>query len=104
MMWTLSLALLALALGGILNSFGFLKVLLAEILCRVKGAISLVTSTILACFFGNMAMGDAYMSIILGGQLFADAYDRLNINRSVMSRSLEAVSYTHLTLPTILRV
>jgi NhaC family Na+:H+ antiporter len=34
-------------------------------------------------------MGDAYMSIILGGQLFGDAYDKHNIDRSVMSRSLE---------------
>ena len=29
------------------------------------------------------------MSIILGGQLFGDAYDKQNIDRSVLSRSLE---------------
>ena len=34
-------------------------------------------------------MGEAYMSIILGGQLFGDAYDEKDIDRSVMSRSLE---------------
>ncbi|WP_261843957.1 Na+/H+ antiporter NhaC [Aliamphritea ceti] len=89
MMWTLSLALMALALGGILSGFGFLRVLIAGILSRVKRAASLIATTILACFVGNMSMGEAYMSIILGGQLFGDAYDKHNIDRSVMSRSLE---------------
>ncbi|WP_438463103.1 Na+/H+ antiporter NhaC [Marinomonas sp. PE14-40] len=89
MMWTLSLALMALALGGILNQFGFLRVLISSILSRVKRAASLVTTTILACFLGNMSMGEAYMSIILGGQLFGDAYDKHNLDRSLMSRSLE---------------
>ena len=89
MMWTLSLALMALALGGILNKFGFLRVLISSILKRVKRAASLVTTTILACFLGNMSMGEAYMSIILGGQLFGDAYDEHKLDRSLMSRSLE---------------
>lgn len=89
MMWTLSLALMALALGGILNQFGFLRVLIASILIRVKRTASLITTTILACFLGNMSMGEAYMSIILGGQLFGDAYDEHELDRSVMSRSLE---------------
>lgn len=89
MMWTLSLALMALALGGILSGFGLLRVLIAGILSRVKRAASLITTTILACFVGNMSMGEAYMSIILGGQLFGDAYDKHNIDRAVMSRSLE---------------
>ncbi|WP_120632669.1 Na+/H+ antiporter NhaC [Ruegeria sp. EL01] len=89
MMWTLSLALMALALGGILHGFGFLQVLISSLLTRVKSAFGLVTSTILTCLAGNMTMGEAYMSIILGGQLFGPAYDEKGIDRSVMSRSLE---------------
>jgi NhaC family Na+:H+ antiporter len=89
MMWTLSLALMALALGGILSEFGFLRVLISGLLRKVKRAGSLEATTIISCFIGNMSMGEAYMSIILGGQLFKGAYDKLGINRSVMSRSLE---------------
>jgi NhaC family Na+:H+ antiporter len=89
MMWTLSLALMALALGGILTGFGFLRTLIAGILAKVKRGASLVATTIAACFLGNMTMGEAYMSIILGGQLFGDAYDKAQLDRSVMSRSLE---------------
>ncbi|WP_298773490.1 Na+/H+ antiporter NhaC [uncultured Shewanella sp.] len=89
MMWTLSLALMALALGGILNHFGFLHVLIKGILAQVKRAGTLVATTILACFIGNIAMGEAYMSIILGGNLFGEAFDEQSLDRSVMSRSLE---------------
>ncbi|WP_420548115.1 Na+/H+ antiporter NhaC [Curvivirga sp.] len=89
MMWTLSLALMALALGGILSGFGFLRVLITGVLLRAKRAASIVSSTIIACFVGNMTMGEAYMSIILGGQLFQDAYEEHEIDRSVLSRSLE---------------
>lgn len=89
MMWTLSLALIALALGGILSGFGFLKVLIFGLISRVKRTGTLVATTILACIVGNLTMAEAYMSIILGGRLFADAYDKLGVNRLVLSRSLE---------------
>ncbi|WP_257263239.1 Na+/H+ antiporter NhaC [Endozoicomonas sp. ONNA2] len=89
MMETLSLSLMALALGGILDSFGFLRVLITSVVRRIKRRASLVTTTIIAVFFGNLTMGEAYMSIILGGQLFGDSYDARQIDRSVMSRSLE---------------
>ncbi|UYM17726.1 Na+/H+ antiporter NhaC [Endozoicomonas euniceicola] len=89
MMWTLSLSLMALALGGVLDRFGFLRVLIVGILSRVKRAATLVATTIITSLFGNMGMGEAYMTIILGGQLFGDAYDEKGLDRCVMSRSLE---------------
>ncbi|WP_028864201.1 Na+/H+ antiporter NhaC [Psychromonas aquimarina] len=89
MMWTLSLALLALALGGILDKFGFLQVLIYNLLRSVKRQASLITMTISSCFIGNMTLGEAYMSIILNGQLYGEAYDQRGIDRSVLSRSLE---------------
>ncbi|PIE42942.1 MAG: Na+/H+ antiporter NhaC [Gammaproteobacteria bacterium] len=87
--WTLFLSLQALALGGILAEFGFLRVLIAGIVGGVKRRASLVAATIISCVVGNMSMGEAYMSIILGGQLYGHAYDDKDIDRSVLSRSLE---------------
>ncbi len=89
MMWTLSLSLMALALGGILKHCQFLTVLALALLSRIKRAASLVAATIICCFTGNIALGEAYMSIILGGQLFNDAYNKKGIKRQVLSRSLE---------------
>ncbi|MDP0588787.1 MAG: Na+/H+ antiporter NhaC [Candidatus Endonucleobacter bathymodioli] len=89
MMQTLSLSLLALALGGILESCQFIQVLITTVLRRIKRKSTLVATTITSCFIGNMAMGEAYMSIVLGGQLFGDCYDQNNVHRKVLSRSLE---------------
>ncbi|USE38542.1 Na+/H+ antiporter NhaC [Endozoicomonas sp. SCSIO W0465] len=89
MMWTLSLSLMALALGGILERCRFLRVLIHTVVTRIKRTSTLVTTTIIACFTGNMTMGEAYMSIILGGQLFSDAYDQKGVDSRVLSRSLE---------------
>lgn len=89
MMWTLSLALMALALGGILHGFGFLRVLLGAVLGHVRRASGLVPTTIVSCFIANMCMGEAYISIVLGGRMFAGLYDRLAVDRAVLSRSLE---------------
>ncbi|MCB5160475.1 Na+/H+ antiporter NhaC [Marinomonas algarum] len=89
MMWTFSLAVMALALGGILSHFGFLLVLISTILVNVKRASTLVATTIISCFIGNMTMGEAYMTIILGGQLYSKAYDDHGLDRKMLSRSLE---------------
>ncbi|MEM9940677.1 MAG: Na+/H+ antiporter NhaC [Planctomycetota bacterium] len=89
MMWTLSLALLALALGGILSEFGFLKTLISGMLKRIKTSAGLISTTILSGIVGNMSMGEAYMTIILGGQLYSKAFDERGLERSVLSRSLE---------------
>ncbi len=89
MMWTLSLALLALALGGILDRFGFLKVLIQVMLRSIKHQGSLIAMTITTSFVGNMSLGEAYMSIILNGQLYGEAYDERGLDRAVLSRSLE---------------
>lgn len=89
MMWTLSLSLMALALGGILERCRFLRVLIQAVVIRIKRTSTLVATTVIACFTGNMTMGEAYLSIILGGQLFSDAYDQKGVDRRVLSRSLE---------------
>ena len=61
-------------------------------------SMAYTTGPTLSCLGGNMTMGEAYISIILGGQLFAAAYDKKGIDRSVMSRSLEKGSTLTTTL------
>lgn len=70
MSWTLLLALMAIALGGILHGAGFLAALLKGIIERVKRTATLIAVTIASGFLGNVAMGEAYISIILNCQLF----------------------------------
>tara|TARA_B100001057_G_scaffold231863_1_gene232111 strand:+ start:510 stop:1889 length:1380 start_codon:yes stop_codon:yes gene_type:complete len=89
MMWTMSLALLALSLGGLLNSAGFVRVLMEGLLLRVKRAASLVALTISTGVISNMSMGEAYLSIIFGGQIFKKSYKDHNLEKHMLSRTLE---------------
>ena len=89
MMWTLSLALLALSLGGLLNSAGFVRVLMEGLLLRIKRAASLVALTISTGVISNMSMGEAYLSIIFGGQIFKKSYKDHNLEKHMLSRTLE---------------
>jgi len=89
MMWTMSLALLALSLGGILHRAGFVRVLMSRLLMHIKRTASLVATTIGAGVVANMSMGEAYLSIIFCGQIFKKSYENQNLENHMLSRCLE---------------
>jgi Na+:H+ antiporter, NhaC family len=89
MSWTLLLSVMALALGGVLFKTAMLEVLLAGLISRVKHTAGLIALTITSGFIGNVAMGEAYISIILNCQLFSDAYKKRGLPASILSRSVE---------------
>ena len=89
MAWTLLLSVMALALGGIMHHAGFLQVLLAHVIARIRRISTLIATTILSGLIGNIAMGEAYISIILNCQLFKGAYQERGVDRAVLSRSVE---------------
>jgi len=89
MSWTLILALMALALGGLLHGSGILEVLLRGIVARVKSSTALVATTMGSGLLGNMAMGEAYISIILNCQLFKARYKAQKLDSAMLSRSVE---------------
>lgn len=89
MSWTLILALMAIALGGILHGTGILAELLAGIIAKVQSVPALIATTIGTSFLGNLAMGEAYISIILNCQLFKSKYKEKLLDSAVLSRSVE---------------
>ena len=89
MMWTMSLALLALSLGGILDRAGFVRSLLSGLLRRIKRSATLIATTIGTGVVTNMSMGEGYLSIIFGGQIFKDSYEQDGLEKHMLSRSLE---------------
>ncbi len=89
MAWTLLLSIMALALGGILHHARFLRVLLTYIIEGIQRASFLIATTIFSGFFSNIAMGEAYISIILNCQLFKDSYHKRGLDKAVLSRTVE---------------
>ncbi len=89
MMWTLSLALIALALGGLLDRSGFVRVMLSGLLTRIRNTATLMTATIGSGIAANMSMGEAYLSIIFGGQIFKESFEEDGLRKTMLSRCLE---------------
>jgi NhaC family Na+:H+ antiporter len=66
-----------------------LRVLLAFIIQKIQRVSVLIATTIFSGFFSNVAMGEAYISIILNCQLFKDSYHNRGLDKAVLSRSVE---------------
>jgi|TARA_B110000914_G_C15515632_1_gene473370 NhaC family Na+:H+ antiporter len=89
MAWTLTLAILAIGMGALLSQLNLLKAFLAPITQRIKRPAQLLTASTTAAAASNAALSEPYAAIILNGQVFQDVYDRHDIDRAMLSRTLE---------------
>lgn len=89
MAWTLILAFLAIALGGILQGSGFILALLGGVIQRVKSNGGLVATTIGTGLFMVATLSEAYIAIILNSELYKKTFMDRGIDTAVLSRSVE---------------
>jgi len=89
MLWSMSLALLILTMGGILDSYQFISTLFASMISRLKHPISLVLATLSIATTSNVLMGEAYLTIILTSKLFKNAYQKIGLKNCVLSKAIE---------------
>ncbi|ASN04561.1 Na+/H+ antiporter NhaC [Virgibacillus necropolis] len=84
------LILFALGVGGLMEKIGILRVICVKMLAWANNAGKTTLTTLLSGFFGNFFGGAAYVSIITASKITEENYDRLNIDRRVLSRNTEA--------------
>jgi Na+:H+ antiporter, NhaC family len=89
MMRTFSLALFAMALGGLLDKVGILTAMLEGILVYIKSVVSLLFATMLTGIISSIATGQSYISIVLTSQLFKKKYEEMGLKRRMLSRTVE---------------
>lgn len=89
MMWTVSLIICALTLGGLLEKTGILETLATSLLKVLKGTFGLVLATILSCIGVNLTTGDQYLSIVLSGRMYKNEYRKRGLHPKNLSRALE---------------
>lgn len=89
MMRTFSLALFAMALGGMLDKVGYLRSMLEGILVHLKSIVSLLAATMLTGIVSSIATGQSYISIVLTSQLFKGKYEEMGLKRRMLSRTVE---------------
>ncbi|MBO0446478.1 Na+/H+ antiporter NhaC [Enterococcus ureilyticus] len=89
MMWSVSLILLTLSLGGLLMKMDVITVLMAPLAAKLKSTGSLVAATVFSGALANLMIGEQYLSIILPGRAFKESYDKSGLAPEVLSRALE---------------
>lgn len=88
MMWSVSLILLALALGGLLVELNIIKTIISRVAAFVSTKGKLILITALSSMGINLLLGEQYLSIILPGEAFKSQYDEIQLPRKEMSRIL----------------
>jgi len=89
MLLTIGLIINAMGFGGAMARTGLLERIVEAALSRVKSAGGLINTTIATCIGTNILAADQYLSIVIPGQMFSEAYKRRNLRAVNLSRTLE---------------
>ncbi|WP_130808172.1 Na+/H+ antiporter NhaC [Senegalia massiliensis] len=89
MMWTVSLIVVALSFGGVMEKTGMLYAIAEKILTVANTTGSLILSTILTGIGVNLVTGDQYLALVITGKMYKDVYDERDLAARNLSRALE---------------
>ncbi|MYL40617.1 Na+/H+ antiporter NhaC [Virgibacillus massiliensis] len=89
MMYTITLIIIALSFGGLLEKSGCLEVIVEAIISIAKSTGSLIASTVATCISANVVACDQYLSIIIPGRMYSKVYKDRNLHPKNLSRTLE---------------
>lgn len=86
---TIGIILGAMCFGGIMEKSGMLGVIAGALLRVARGVGGLVTATLATCLGVNIIAPDQYLSIVVPGRMYRDAYRRAGLHPKNLSRCLE---------------
>lgn len=89
MMFSISLVLLALAMGGLLFKLGIIPALLKGMQRLLRKVSTLIASTACTAIGINFLLGEQYLSILLTGNAFRKSYEAAGLQLKNLSRVLE---------------
>ena len=89
MFYTISLTIVAMTFGGVLEYSGMLSSLIAVVLKFAKNTGSLIASVIIACIGTNCTCSEQYISIIVPSRMYASTFKERQLHAKNLSRALE---------------
>ncbi len=90
MLSSISLTIIAMMFGGIMEKTHQLDILVEKIVRIAKKPASLVLTTELTCFLSNATMPEQYISIVVPGRMYAETYKDMGLHPKVLSNALES--------------
>ncbi|MDE1444533.1 Na+/H+ antiporter NhaC [Bacillus licheniformis] len=89
MLGSVVVIILGLGFGGLLENLGVLKVIVSKFQQKLTSAGNVTFSTIIVAFLANVFGCAMYVSLILTPKIMEKSYDKLGIDRRVLSRNAE---------------
>lgn len=100
MLNTIWLIVCAMIFGGAMEAIGALKRFTELLLHLFHSTFGLFASTVASCLALNITTSDQYLSIVIPGKMFGDAYKKKNLAPENLSRTLEdAGTVTSVLIP-----
>ena len=90
MMFSVSMTLIAMMFGGIMEDTHQLEVIVNRLKTFAKGPAGLITLTEATCVLSNATMPEQYISIVVPGRMYAEEYRKMELHPSVLSSTLES--------------
>ncbi|MEG0286987.1 MULTISPECIES: Na+/H+ antiporter NhaC [Vagococcus] len=89
MMPTVALIILTLSLGGILMEMGLITTVIEALVRKLNSTWQLIVITLFSSIGVNIFVGEQFLSVILPGNAFKQAFKDKNLDPVVLSRTLE---------------
>lgn len=89
MMFSISLTIIAMMFGGIMEATGQLEVIVNALLKVVHSVGGLIALTIGTGIFSNLTMPEQYISIVIPGRMYAETYRKKGLHPKTLSLVLE---------------
>ena len=89
MMFSVSMTIIAMMFGGIMETTHQLEVIVDQLKKLVRGPVGLVALTEVTCVVSNATMPEQYISIVVPGRMYAEEYQKMGLHPTVLSSTLE---------------
>ena len=90
MMFSISMTIIAMMFGGIMEDTHQLEVIVDKLKKLAKSPAGLVTLTEVTCVASNATMPEQYISLVVPGRMYAEEYRKMDLHPAVLSNALES--------------
>lgn len=88
MMYSCSMAIIAMMFGGIMEETGQLQAVANFITRKIRKPAGLVTATMISSVIANILMADQYISLIVPGRMYASKYKDMKVHPVCLANAI----------------
>ena len=85
-----TIILIAMAFGGLMERTGQMRALVGPVMKHIKSSGAMTAITVASCIGMNIVLPDQFLGISVPGQMFGEEYDRRGMSRVDLGRTLLA--------------